>query len=455
MDCLRADHLGCLGYLGNTTPNLDSLAKKGILFSQAISNGGNTVSAFPAILTSSYSRMHHLRESGDLPHGWLFLSETRKSIAEILKSNGYNTAAFLSNPWVSSFFHYNRGFDDFYDKTSNSLSKAEIFRGFGLAYKILDSFRVGHALYSILKGSKGNADRARIINDKAISWLKEHSGNFFLWLHYMDAHEPYIPLESTISERLKAVRLFRKSKDPQFSKHNLRILVDLYDREIKYVDREIGILLNRISKMGLLENTYIILTSDHGQQFMEHGIIGHGYLYDEVVRVPLMISGPGIPPNTLIQKQVCLLDLSPTILDLLNIPKAASFQGETFLPKIFSEKKQEEGVIIEGIPFKHQGKTLSRFCLRTEKWKYILLLNENYEQVDAELYDIISDPAEQKNIARREEKIVYKMKLKLLDHIDMEKREQKPQNMREMSKLEFNKENRREIERRLEGLGYI
>lgn len=456
IDCLRADHLGCLGYSKKVSPNIDDLAKNGVLFSQAISNGGNTMSSFPSILTSSYPIVH-FSEERMLPYRWLFLSETRETIAEVLKRNGYHTAAFHSNPWISSFFHYDRGFNTFDDGTDKLFGKSELFRDVKILHKILNNFRLGNALYRTLRGHKGNTDRASVINKKAILRLKNNSDNFFIWLHYMDVHGPYIPLESTVLERINAFRIYRKSKDPEnFSEQDLKILISFYDLEIKYVDSEIGSFLNEVSKMGIsLDNTYVILTADHGEQFMEHGLVGHGFLYDEVIHVPLIIAGPGIRPQV-IQEQVCLLDLSPTILDLLNIPKVESFQGTSFRPVMNGEKSRKKGVISEGNTFVYLGNTASRFSYRTEKWKYILLLDENYKQIDAELYNLQNDPKEQENVIEKERKIAKELKLKLLDHIAMENRERlKKVGMKERPKIEYDEEEGKEIEKRLRSLGYM
>lgn len=458
IDCLRADHLSCLGYSQEETPNIDNLAQKGVLFSQAMSNGGNTMSSFPAILTSSYPRVHFSAAETGLPYRWLFLSETRESIAETLKKNGYQTAAFHSNPWISSFFHYDKGFDTFYDKLDKPFVRSELFRDFDAVHRVLDNFRLGYALYGIMRGCKGNTDRADEINKKAISWLQNTAGNFFLWLHYMDVHGPYLPLKSTIWERINSLRLSRKSRFPQnFSAHDLRTLINLYDREIRYVDYEIGVLLDKMSKIGIsLDNTYIILTSDHGVQFMEHGVVGHGYLYDEVIHVPLVIAGPGFPNGLAVQQQVCLLDLSPTILDLLEIPKVETFQGTSFSTIMKGRMAKRNGVISEGNPFLHLGRTASRFSYRTEKWKYILLLDEKYRQIDAELYDMQKDSKEQMNIIQDEKEIAKELESRLFDHIAMENRERvKASDIKERSEIEFDKEAKREIERRLRNLGYM
>lgn len=455
IDSLRADHLGCLGYSKEVSPYIDDLAKKGVLFSWAISNGSNTPSSFPSIITSSHPLVHPSGKQRGLPPNWLFLSEKRVTIAEVLKKSGYSTAAFNSNPWTSSFFGYNRGFDVF-EELDYSSGITDILKDIDILHKHLYHLRrIYTALYEIiLRGKSKHAHRASVLNRKAINWLEDHSNGFFIWLHYMDVHAPFIPPEIAFLERINALRLFRKVEKykPNFSEDELKMFVKFYDGEIKYVDHEIGNFLNEIKKIGVsLDNTYIILTADHGEQLMEHGVVGHGLLYDEVIHVPLIICGPEIEENTVIRNQVELLDICPTILDLLRIQQVEGSQGTSLVSLIKGEKSQKKDIISETIS-DIGWKILS---YRTEEWKYILVLDENDKKIDAELYNLKDDPKEKESLVEKRKEIVDKFETKILTHMLTEKPMLAKKTEKESAIFQFDAKEKDQIKKRLKSLGYI
>ena len=190
IDALRADHLSCLGYHRKTTPQLDEIAKHGILFKNAISNGASTPTSFRPILTSTYHSMYNDDR---------YLSKYRLTIQEALKRHGYSTAAFHSNPYLSGYFGYNRGFDTFVE--ISDFKKGDLFKGIetkgfeSLFHKFLFELKLmKFKLKKLYKFSKGEVyAKANTLNEKAIAWLKEHPEKFFIWLHYMDVHTPYTP----------------------------------------------------------------------------------------------------------------------------------------------------------------------------------------------------------------------------------------------------------------------
>lgn len=378
------------------------------------------MSSFPAIMTSTYPRVHYSESKTSHPLKWIFLSNSRLTLSQILKRNGYKTAAFHSNPWVSAFFKYNKGFDEFYDKTENSSLKNELFKDVSFLNKISDYFRLAKGSLKIIFGKKGNTDRANIINTKAFEWLQNNYDGFFLWVHYMDVHGPWIPIDSSIFERVKSLNLNRILLSPnrsQISDKDVKFLMNLYSKEIEYVDSEIGKLVNKIQELGIsLKNTYFIITADHGEQFKEHGTIGHGYLYDEVIRVPLIIAGPGI--NTVVvNEQVPLLDLSPTILDLVNIKKSPTFQGGSLNNVLNGNKTMEKAAISEGNSFLHGEVTAHRYSYRTQKWKYILLLDEKNNIIEEELYNLKEDPLEKNDLANINSDLRNKFYNNIMTHV--------------------------------------
>ena len=426
IDCLRADHVGSLGYADRTTPNIDDLARKGVLFSQAISNGVGTSESFPSIMTSTYPLMS---PNGGGVHGafWVKLSTKWRTIAEVLRSRGFSTAAFNANPWLTSIFHYDRGFDIF-DDSLESYRKNNVF----------DKLR---RKLGALRGDKFL--RAKLVNKKAVSWLGNNLDRFFLWLHYMDVHPPYNPKGISILKRIDAIRLERKiGHNPEtFSKEELDRLKSFYQEEITYVDRQIGFLVDELEKIGISsENTFLVLTADHGEQFMEHGEWGHGRLYDEVIRVPLIINGPGIKRKTVIENQVSLLDLAPTIVDLVNIPKVESFLGTSLVPMMEGRGAESNKYVI--------SETLTQnFSWRTKDWKYISDTKNRHE-----LYNLQIDPKEKKNLASRRTKKVKEFSMIISKHILME---QKAKESIPEKHAVLHREEGEALKERLKELGYF
>lgn len=451
VDALRGDHLKCLGYFRETSPNLDNLARDSISFTQAISTGPITPASFIGILTSTYPLMYG-------GYGSL-LNQERTTIAEVLKENGYNTATFHSNPYISRVYGYDRGFDTFCDALEFSFNKSYLKKHLkehlgvsSPSHTILSNVKtnvrkkIQSMLPNINKNSKsysflrelyhtynlyltkevkqwhGTADT---INERAISWLQEQSGNFFLWMHYMDVHFPYIPPRNYLFQSMSKREVSRLNKKflyyrNKISKKECKKLIALYDSNIRYVDYAIESLLNKIEEMGLLDNTLIIVTADHGDEFSEHGYFSHDQrLYDSLIHVPLIIHGPELK-NATIEEPVSLLDLAPTILDLLNIQKPSSFMGCSLLPLIKGMKVKSSGVISEighrdweSLKPDHRVRKTS---YRTRKWKYIY--NENNRD---ELYNLQDDPMEQENLIDEEKEVAEELKPKILAHIQMEK----------------------------------
>jgi len=431
IDCLRADHLSCFGYKKTLTPNIDKLAEGGVLFHNAFSNGPYTAMSFPSIFTSTYPLMYpHILEND------LFLSDERTSFVQILKKHGYKTAAFHSNPHLSAYFGYGKGFDVFKDhvlkdgiQPSNLTSKVK--------EKIKSKYSKNRRIYSILK--KLYSSRywfklyfqrtrpyigAHDINREALEWISKTRKNFFVWLHYMDLHVPYLPPQPFLSH-IRSVWLQKKTIYKNKSKgslqevstKDLKHLVNLYDRALSYVDYELGVFLECLKDFGIdVDNTFIIVTSDHGEEFMEHGDLGHlNKLYDELLHVPLIIANPSLPREK-IDNQVGHIDLAPTIMDLVGLKKEPFFLGSSLVPYMkFPEKTEEKNIISE-----YWYKNEIGYSLRTKGWKLIITFNKI--GIKKELYDLNNDPREQINMAEYEEMITKKLVRYIKKHIAMEKK---------------------------------
>ena len=410
IDCLRFDHLGCYGYSRDTSPNIDKLASRGALFLEAISNGAKTPYSFPSILASALPPLTQNEDREIL----------RRSItlAQLLKEAGYHTAAFHSNPCLARPFNYGKGFDTFDD----SLGKMDAARQqkFKLQMKLimrlkpLKALRFGRSVVDFLAKLWRLPDsfsflitgppivRGEELTRRALQWRAAHRGKFLLWLHYMDVHRPFMPLPKYLSQfrtqpvsRRKMVTLFHKilEKSSQLSPSEAATLVDLYDADIKYVDDAVGRLLDSLGSD--LPNTIVVVTADHGEEFGERGKFGHETLYDGLVHVPLIMAGPGIKGGTLVKQQVSLIDLAPTIADLLGIDDTPSFHGESLLPVVKGERQTTNATISVNL---EPGRRLIAY--RTPGWKYIQTESRDTNDVvlAEEVYDLTNDPGETRNL---------------------------------------------------------
>jgi len=276
IDTLRADHLGVYGYERPTSPRLDAFARDAVVFDSAQAHSSWTLPSFASMMTSLYSATHAcLNFDSQLDHSFL-------TLAEVLRDAGFETGAVASHVFLGKRHGLHQGFSDFDDE---------------LVLGLNDS----HA-----------AITSPVVTDKGIDWLGARADaeqRFFFWLHYFDPHELYQPHEG-ISEQF-----------------GTETEVDLYDGEIAFTDREIGRLLAAIERLGLSEDTVVVVVSDHGEEFEDHGNVRHGRnLHRETVRVPLMIRAPGMAPQR-VAPTVRLVDLMPTLLELLDVPAPRVMEG--------------------------------------------------------------------------------------------------------------------------------
>lgn len=445
IDSLRADHLSCLGYHKNTTPNLDNLAEEGVLFTNAISCGTDTPTSMAPLLTSTYVLTHFVMKGGldklrnkiekkadklkNRLEEFKIISavtfeiyKNKTTIAKILKDRGYATAAFHSNPFLSRYFNLDKEFDYFYDSFSYlGGSRKYKIRIREILEKNIRVYTIIKYLYNKLLIDNTPYDRAEIINEKVITWLKNQKSNFFVWIHYMDVHFPYKPLKKfqryfrskPMSNLEMSIINYKMTHKPnEISEDEVNDIIDLYDGEIKYVDHAIKLLLHELGKMNILNSTLIIITSDHGDEFRDHGNFVHdAKLYDELIRVPLIIYNSTYK-NIKIEDPVSLLDVSPTILDLFGIPSPESFQGRSLIPIIRGERKSL-GVISECI-----GKEKLKISYRTKDWKYIIdEIAGKYE-----LYNLKIDPKEVNNVYKEEREKAKELELKIREHISKQEK---------------------------------
>lgn len=387
IDCWRGDHLGATG--GQVcTPNLDDLASKATVFRQAISVGGWTRPAMMALFTSQYASKCNHASLQRIPADVTMLSE-------VLNSNGYQTAGFNTNPVCGSGGGFHRGFDIFADLTTNQISsklwlKLCRVRGFLKVMSSLFSHAFIHktlALFGFRFLPESAAGAAELTN-AAVSWFHQRSHSpFFLWVHYMDLHWPYRlskrkhqPDEIARAWRdrvtYKKIIKTRGRFDPgiQTRQH----WQTLYREELQSIDEQIGRLIAELKTKGLWDNTIIVVTGDHGEEFFEHASWAHSWnqLFDEGVHVPLIIRSPGQKQAAVVNQQVSSLEVAPTILNLAGFQPASTMEGYNMTHLLSGEEETALRPYIISEMLGHPNSYRYRMAVRTEVQRYIYDLEQ-------------------------------------------------------------------------------
>jgi len=311
LDATRKDVFGCYGNEKGLTPFIDSLQEKSIRFTKSQSVGPYTQASFPGLLTSSY-----YLDYGE-PYG---LAAERILISEPLKRAGIVTAAFHSNPFINDLLGWNRGWDVFYDSME-------------------DDDEIEPKIPYV---------RGKIINSKVNHWLSAHTKGgeykpFFLWLHYMDVHEPYMPEKKYVEmvdnslaisqdemySLFEDTLLKRDVSDPE----KVALLRRFYDIHVREVDTYIQDFFAILRNLNILKDSIVIITSDHGDEFNEHGGLSHDdKFYSELIDVPLLIYNSPEGQGEVCDSLVSGIDIPPTIIHLFNLEPVSGFKGNALLP---------------------------------------------------------------------------------------------------------------------------
>jgi arylsulfatase A-like enzyme len=386
IDTLRADRLSCYGYERISTPGMDKLATEGVLFENAQVQSPWTLSSLASILTSTYPSVNGVLT------GYNRLDDARETLPEVLKRDGYVTQAFVTNGWLETNFGLNQGFDGYYHP--DDYFAIHRFRGMTwerIARRILKD-RIEPA----------NRHRAEHLSDKAIQWLRNHQDrSFFLWLHYIDPHDPYAPpapydalWDADYQGRWKEATgvIFNLRIGQQLTRAEMRHIEALYDGEVAYCDEHVGRVLNELDQLGLTENTLVVLSSDHGEEFWDHGGVMHGHtLYEECLNVPLLMRFPGrLPRGIRVQNRVRLLDVVPTVCDLLNVEPPSEAQGTSLLSVLTGAAETDRPAYAEALLYFGEKKSVEVGPYKLIK----TLATDRYE-----LYDAMRDPTEDANLA--------------------------------------------------------
>jgi len=394
IDTLRADMLGCYGHNARLTPNIDRLAASGIRFEQAITGGSWTEAAFPVLLTSSYAAMY----GGCLRR----LASERPSPIETMAAHGYFTGGFSTNLHLSRAKGFDRGFHHFSelmpteaDPQLRRIKGGQRFLRNELTHAVLRPIGIR------LRPARLYSSAAEV-TDNVCRWLEQVETPFFMWAHYMDMHWPYHLEEELIDPREIAQAwqdlaiMYGRSnfnRDKSITTTQRDRFIGLYEKSLQYLDTQIGRLISHLDRLGYDANTLVILVSDHGEEFLDHGRWGHweSNLYDEILKVPLVIRMPNWPRGQVIRQQVRLLDLMPTILDVCGCPKPSGLMGVSLVPLLAQgESEYVGGEVISEM----RRDPWHRIAVRTEAFKYIW---DSKRPDQPELYDLHTDPVEKQN----------------------------------------------------------
>ena len=445
IDALRADRTGTYGHYRNTSPTIDSVSSEGVVFDRALSQAPWTLPSMATLFCSKYPGVHKITDF-DVADG-IFNSAAEEitvldgsfvTLAEVLRDNGYQSAAVVANILLRARYGFAQGFDHYEDlRPEGDLSSAADVRG-------------------------------NEVNGKALSWLdrRDKERPFFLYLHYMDVHGPYysrpafhepffeqarrMPNNRTLTfdEKLALGYLVTSPlvqetllKDRKLAR-TLEFWPAFYDSGIREMDEHMKALKRDLEKRGLWEETLIIITSDHGEELLEHGFWDHGSsLYQAALHVPLILRWPrGLPEGRRVGGTVRLLDLMPTLLDLLEIPETAGLQGRSLAPEMTGTAPGKQvPALIEAVKQKPFIKSLYY-----GDWKLI----SGAEGKGNELYRIADDPMERSNLYASHPD-------KLSELLDLMKRQLIRNNElasgKEVDKVPITPDDRE----RLESLGYV
>jgi arylsulfatase A-like enzyme len=457
IDALRADHLGGYAYNKETSPNIDSLVKKGTTFENAFSCINTTDPSFTTMLSGKYPISHGIiNHSEKVTKSMLqnFYKRKVEFLSEILRDNGYKTIGIdWLGRWHKKGFEYYLG-DAMQKKHLKILSKIVNLLPNTFSEKI-------KKIYRRARSSNSSIYTATKLTDKALELIDNCNKPFFLFIHYWDTHTPYSAPESIYNEfkpegnGKELEELFANIRNEKWKEYLLKAagkattaeeVSAMYDSAIKYVDQEIGRLVKYFKEEGIYENTIFVITSDHGESLIEHGIFfDHHGLYDESIHVPLIFNNLPVEEKR-IKDFVQHVDIVPTLLDILNIPfEESKFDGVSLVPLIRGKVNTIRSFIVA-----EESYTEKKIAIRTNKWKYIYSPSKEAATCSycgvihggiEELYHLESDPKEMRNIVEEKPEIAKMLRKNLFSWLsNLKSKEEKKLISQRLSKLKKNGE---------------
>ena len=374
IDTLRADHLGCYGYNRPTSPLLDTLAAQGVLFENASATSPWTLPSHGSLFTGFYpSQIGLSSTAGRLPPDF-------ETLATLISRHNISTAAIVNSIYLGARYGLNRGFDYF--------------------RLVPESYTTTGVAPTIIKD--------------AITWLDNHSHEqFFLFLHFYDVHSDYCSLPRYEKEFVGTYNGIVDGTNRQLlevrhgkldlNTTDIQHLIGLYDAGIRQLNDQLEVLFDYLNNRKLLEKTYIIITSDHGEEFLEHGKILHSQThYQEAIHIPLILLGPGIPPSKRVKGLASLVDVLPTALSLLGIPQPSRLKGVDLAPLWQRDNYQ----FAERTIFSEADKLNEKNDIKRAARRGAYKLHHNTVAHTSELYNLMHDPKERRNIADEQSSMV-------------------------------------------------
>ncbi|MFP6664311.1 MAG: sulfatase [Deltaproteobacteria bacterium] len=349
LDTLRGDHIEKFHEKIPLMPELAAFAAEGALFERAFSAYPSTSASHMTLFTSTYPVVHQVTFANQLAPRWLAM------LTEVFAAGGYATGAVTENAMLAAHSGFARGFDTYLE--NKGLGKWE------------------------------SAGEAEATFAAGIDWIEAHRDEvFFLFLHTYEVHSPYTPPADVALPKLPKGAPIAEVKARQ------------YQGEVRHTDRLLAEVFRKIEDLGLAEDTIIVVTSDHGEAFGEHGHVGHSWMvYDEFVHVPLIFWGPGaIAPGKRIQAQTSLIDVAPTLFELTGLPQPTIMTGQSLGALLRGETTSppEDFIYLEA-PKGKKPKAGRVFAARSEKYKFI---GREFLPEPLEIYNLQSDPGEKKNL---------------------------------------------------------
>ncbi len=365
IDSLRADRLGTYGHDRDTSPNLDRLAAESVVFENAFSTTSWTLPSHASMLTGLYPEVHGVVQ------GKQRLSERAFLVSEALQELGYQTLAVVAGPYLRSKFGFNQGWDDYDDYTIKIRGKR-----------------------ATTGGPVAPKQHRRILD-----MLDEREDRpFFLFLHYWDVHYDYIPPEPWRSRfdpdyagDLDA-SFFTKNESihPEMDPRDLQHLLALYDGEVAFTDHYLGLLFDELRQRDLYDDSVIVVTSDHGDEFFEHGHKGHrANLFNSTLKIPLILKLPEARWGGRREaRPTSLVDIPPTLFDLLDSDLLGRVNGKSLVRLIDDDSGAESRIVFADLSDEQKS-------MISGSWK---ILTGRTGSSDSELYDLATDPQERENV---------------------------------------------------------
>jgi arylsulfatase A-like enzyme len=416
-DTLRRDHLDVYGHPRETAPSLARMAREGTLFRDAISQASWTKVSVPSLMLSLHATSHGVRSFADR------LPDEASTLAEAFRGAGFATLALSSNFFVGKLTHLEQGFEEFHESASLATS--------------------------VTNGAE-SSKTAREQVDRLLPWLDAHRDvPFFAYLHVTDPHSPYRPMppydtrfasaEDGARHEREQVELRGHIAHPLMKAFGMPIASELaaakidaqayldvdrawYDGSIRAMDAELARVFERLRELGLAESTLVVFTSDHGEEFLEHGASFHGRgVYGEVARIPLLMWGAGVPAGRVVEQTVRSIDVMPTLLELASIPPAAPLQGQSLAPLLAGDATAgapawtprpaitEHRLDLGGPPWVDREGT----AIDDGEWKLIENSRPGAGVPAVELYDAHGDPLDQHDVAAEHADVVERLRAAL------------------------------------------